>query len=56
MSDAGGENRPVKTPAGVLPPPRKYGIISNTCRRDGIGRRDGLKIYFVECWAPWQNP
>ena len=44
MSGAAGENRPAKTPAGVLPPPRKYGIIPNTCRRDGIGRRDGLKI------------
>ena len=44
MSGAAGENRPAKTPAGVLPPPRKYGIISNTCRRDGIGRRAGLKI------------
>ena len=49
MSGAAGENRPAKTPAGVLPPPRKYGIIPNTCRRDGIGRRDGLKIR-------WANP
>ena len=50
MSGAAGENRPAKTPAGVLPPPRKYGIIPNTCRRDGIGRRDGLKIPFVCCY------
>ena len=29
---------------------------TGTCRCVGIGRRSGLKIYFVECWVPWQNP